>query len=83
MDLLRVSLLLLSGCPPNVGKFNITYKFENTIYLGNGRFFAFPFGEVTEQELKDNLKDYAKNKDPKNIRDLGISRFPILPAVPK
>ncbi len=43
------------------------YRFENTIYLGGDKYFAFPFGAVSKQTIIDKL--VAKSAKPTEIGD--------------
>jgi hypothetical protein len=52
-----------------LGKGN--YRYENTIYLGDDKYFAFPFGVVTKKQILDDLAAVSNN--PETIRDLGGS----------
>jgi hypothetical protein len=54
------------------------YEFETAIYLGNGDYFAHPFGIRKGAQIMDELKKMSTS--PETVRDLGISRRPIIPS---
>lgn len=52
------------------------YRYENTIYVGNNKYFAFPFGIVSRDDLYKELRKFSKSK---KIVDCGYSRQPKIP----